>query len=150
MKLIADLKSWASKIEDTLKNMWSKAPKFVDVADTVLTFVGPVLETAFTIEAGSAAGAAVTAVISKAQRDLAAAGALISTIGPTPSVKGVIAGVQSNLAGLLTSSQISDPTSVANINLVLNELAALANAFPAPALPASTAGASGQQKAVTA
>jgi hypothetical protein len=92
-----------------------------------------------TFEAGQPAGAAVGAVISKIQQDLTAAAGLIKVVGPDPTVRNMILGVQSDLADLLKAGQISNSKSVSNINLVMNELAALAEAFPATTQAASTA-----------
>ena len=128
--LVKDTESVASKIEHELEVLWTKAPTAEAVISTTLTYVGPLLETVVTVEAGAAAGTAVTAVINKAEQDLVAAKALITTVGPTPSIASLISGVSNNLSSLLTAANISDPKSVATVKLVISELAAVASAFP--------------------
>jgi hypothetical protein len=137
MSFITALESFASKVEKEFEELWGKAPSLATIASTTLTFVGPILETVVTVEDGSAAGTAVTAVINKVEMDLSAVKGLLTVVGPTVSVKGLISGAQNDLASLLSAAQITDPKSVANVTLVINELAALATAFPSTA-PAPT------------
>jgi len=106
-----------------------------------LTFVGPILETVVEVTEGPAVDAAVTLVINAAERDLIAAKALITAVGPTLSVKSLLAGVSSDLGGLLTAAQVTNPTSASNVKLVVGELNALVNAFPVAAGTASTTAA---------
>lgn len=129
MSIFTDIESWASKFEKDLEKLWTKAPTLTQVALTTLTFAGPVLETIFTIYAGQAGGAAVTAVITTAEQDLTAAQGLITTIGPTVSVASLIAGVSTDLSSLLTAGHVTDATNVANITLIVKELAALATSL---------------------
>lgn len=133
MSFISALETFASKVEKDIEKLWSKAPSFSTVLSTTITFVGPILETLVTITAGQAAGTLTTTIVNKIQQDLLAVKGLISVIGPTPSVKNILLGVQSDLSSLLTATQVSDPKSVANINLVISELNALVGAFPDPA-----------------
>jgi hypothetical protein len=139
MGLIADLKSFASKFEQDLDKLWSKAPKVEQIAETTITFVGPILEDIFTVAGDGPAAAIVGDVVSKAEQDLTAVKALLTTTGATPSVGGIIAGVAANLGTLEAAANISDPKTVSNINLVVNELNALVAAFPKAATPVSTA-----------
>jgi hypothetical protein len=131
--IIKEVETFASKAEKELAKLWSKAPKFTDVALTTLTYVGPILETVFTIEGGTAAGAAATLVITKVQQELTAAKGLISAVGPTLSVQSLLSGISDDLQQLLIAANITNPASVANVNLVIGELKALVNAFPVPA-----------------
>lgn len=131
MSFITKLESFAAKVEKEFAALWGKAPSLTTIASTTLTFVGPILETVITVEAGAAAGAAVTTVINKVESDLAAVKGLLTVVGPTVSVKGLITSAQADLSSLLTAAQITNPASVANVTLVINELEALATAFPA-------------------
>jgi hypothetical protein len=137
MFFIKDLESFAAKAEQDLAKLWSKAPSFTDIALTTLTYVGPVLETVFTIEAGAPTGALVTAAITKAEQDLTAARGLINTIGPTLSVRSLVSGVATDLGSILPAANVTDAASVANLKLVIGELSALANSFPVPAAAAA-------------
>jgi hypothetical protein len=140
MSFIKDLETFASKMEKEIEKLWGAAPKFETVALTTLTFVGPVLETVISLEGGPIAGNAATAIINKAETDLTAASSLVTAIGPTLSVKNLILGVQTSLSSLLTASQVKNPTSVADVTLIVKELAALVAAFPptpAVAIPAA-------------
>lgn len=130
MSFITKLESFASTVEKDLENLWGKAPSLETIAATTLTYVGPILEEIVTVEGGPVAGAAVTAVVNKVEQDLAAVKGLLTVVGPTVSVKGLISGAQADLSSLLTTAQIKDPKSVANVTLVVNELEALATSFP--------------------
>jgi hypothetical protein len=130
MSFIKDLESFASKFEKDLEALWKKAPAVEKVAETTITFVGPILETIFTLAGDGPAATVVGDIVSKAQQDLTAASALLSTIGPTPSVAGVISGVATNVASLETAANITDPKVVADIALVVKELQAVVAAFP--------------------
>ena len=121
--------AWAEK---ELAKLFSEAPKIEQVIDTTLKYVGPVLQTIVTSEAGSAAGAAVASVIKEAQSDLTAVSGLVYDFGPTPTAASVLASVQSNLSALLTAGHISNPTNVAALTKVASELGALVAAV-APA-----------------
>lgn len=137
MSFIKDLESFASKFENELEKLWNKAPSLETVALTTLTFVGPILETVFTIEGGSAVGNAVTTAINVAEQDLTAAKALITAIGPTVSVQSLISGVISDLSGLLKAAKVTNPTSVSNVTLVVSELNALVAALSTPTASAT-------------
>jgi hypothetical protein len=137
--LIKDVDSFASKFEKELAKLWSKAPTIEATAATVLEFVAPLIETIFTVEAGAAAGTAVTATLNAIEQKLVAAKGLITAIGVTPTFTGVISGVQSDLSDLLALGGIKDTASVANAKLVLSELTALLSALPVSVPIAPTA-----------
>lgn len=123
--------AWAEK---QLAKLSTEAPKIEQVADTVLTYAGPALQTIVTLEAGAPAGAIVAKVVQQAQADLTAASGLIYDFGATPSAGSVIASVQSNLSTLLAAGHITDAGSVATANKIVNELGALVAAIvPTPA-----------------
>ncbi len=129
---ITDIESFASKFEQELAKLWGKAPTIAATASTVLQFAAPLVETAITIEAGAAAGAAATVVLNTVEQKLVAAQGLITAIGVTPTLTNVISGVQSDLTDLLSAGGIKDASSVTNVKLVLNELTALLNSLPKP------------------
>lgn len=117
---------WAEK---ELSKLFKDAPKIEQVADAILTYVGPALQTVVTIEAGAPAGALVGKVIREAQSDLTAASGAMYDFGATPSVGSIINGVKDNLAALLAAGHVSNPASVANVNQVVNELDVLVTAL---------------------
>ena len=117
---------WAEK---ELAKLFKDAPKIVQVADAILTYVGPALQTIVTIEAGAPAGALIGKVIREAQSDLTAASGAIYDFGATPSAGSIINGVKNNLAALLAAGHVSNPASVANVNQVVNELDVLVTAL---------------------
>ena len=138
---IKDIKTFAAKIEAELAKLWVAAPTLAQVVSTTLTFVGPVLQAVVTAEAGSAAGTVVGSVIATAQQDLTAVKGLITTVGPTPTVASLLNGVKADLASLLGAAKISNPASVSNVTLVINELEALVDAFPVTSAAATPAAA---------
>ena len=137
--IIKDVESFASKFEKELAKLWSKAPSVAAVASTVLQFVAPLIETAFTIESGAAAGSAVTSLLNTVEQKLVAAQGLITAIGATPTLTAVIAGVESDLTDLLSLGGFKNSTTQANIQLVLKEIQALLGALPTAGTPAATA-----------
>jgi hypothetical protein len=127
--------AWAEK---TLEKMYNEAPKIEQIAGTVLTYVGPALQTVVTAYAGTPTGAIVGKVIGQAQSDLTAASGLIYDFGPHPSVSSIISSVQTNLSALLTAGHVTSTKSVDAVNKVNNELNVLVAAIgkaisPAPA-----------------
>ena len=128
---------WAEK---ELNKLFGFAPKIEQVADTVLTYVGPALQTVVTLEAGAPAGTIVEKVIQKAQSDLTAVSGLIYDFGANPTIGSIIASVKTNLSALLAAGHVTNPTSVAGMNQVIGELDTLAtaiiNASAAPLAPA--------------
>ncbi len=132
-KIAAAEHTFAAWAEKTLEALFTEAPKIEQVASTILTYVGPAIQTIVTAEAGGAAGTAVSAVLKQAQSDLTAVSGLIYDFGATPSAANIINAVKSNLSALLTASHITNPTSVATITKVTTELNTLATAITAPA-----------------
>ena len=135
--IIKDVESFASKFEKELAKLWSKAPSVAAVASTVLQFVAPLIETAFTIEAGAAAGAGVTSLLNTVEQKLVAAQGLITAIGATPTLTAVIAGIESDLTDLLSLGGFKNSMTQSNIQLVLKEIQALLGALPTATTPAA-------------
>lgn len=121
--------AWAEKTLQTIENV---APSIEKVAGTVLTYVGPALQTIVTAEAGAPAGSVVGKVIGQAQSDLTAASSLIYDFGASPSVTSIVGSVKDNLGTLLTAGHVTNATSVSTVTKVVGELAALIAALPAP------------------
>lgn len=129
-RIISDAKSWGSKIESMFKKVLSNAPTWTRIAQTTLTFLGPLLETVVTAEAGPIAGAALTAALTKIQNDLTAANALVSAVGPSPTLATFLSGLQSDLATLEKDFNITNPASISTINLIVSELEGLISSMP--------------------
>ena len=117
---------WAEK---ELGKLYGQAPKIEQVAGTVLTYVGPALQTVVSLEAGAPAGAIVGKVIQDAQSDLTAASGLVYDFGANPTIGSIIASVKTNLSALLTAGHVTNPASVAGVNQVIGELGILATAI---------------------
>ncbi|MGD0511584.1 MAG: hypothetical protein ABSA33_07155, partial [Candidatus Micrarchaeaceae archaeon] len=137
MNLFKDLEnpehSFAAWAEKELEKIEGEAPTIEKVAASVLTYVGPALQTVVTAEAGGAGGAIVGKVISTAQGALTAAGSLIYDFGAVPSVASIFGSVKSNLSALLTAGDVTGAKSVATVNKVMNEISLVASAI-APAV----------------
>jgi hypothetical protein len=124
---------WAEK---ELAKLFKDTPKIEQVADAILTYVGPALQTIVTLEAGAPAGALVGKVVREAQSDLTAASGVIYDFGASPSVGSIINAVKENLATLTAAGHITNPSSVANVNQVVSELEVLVTALnKIPATP---------------
>jgi hypothetical protein len=140
--LITEEHTFAAWAEKELAKLNQEAPTIEKIADTVLTYAGPALQTVVTAEAGTAAGALVGKALTTAQSDPIAASGLINDFGATPSVASVIGSVQTNLSALLTATNVVSATSKATVGKVVTELGSLVAAFPvvaavvAPAAPA--------------
>lgn len=118
--------AWAEK---ELTKLVGAEPKIEAIADTILKYVGPALQTIVTASAGSAAGTIVGKVVTEAQSDITALSGLIYDFGATPSAASVAASIQSNLGTLLTAGHVTDTASVATVTKVTSELGALATAL---------------------
>jgi hypothetical protein len=133
--------SFAAWAEKELQKLEGAAPTIEKIADTVLTYVGPALQTVVTLEAGSAAGAQVAKVIGTVQSDLTAASGLITDFGAIPSVTSILGSVATNLSALLTAIEVKNPTTVATITKVVGEVqileAAIAALIPVTTPPAA-------------
>jgi hypothetical protein len=117
---------WAEK---ELSQLFNAAPKIEQVADAVLTYAGPALQTIVTLEAGAPAGVLVGKVIQEAQSDLTAASGVIYDFGPSPSAASLIDSVKANLSALLTAGHVTNSTSVSSVNQVISELDILVTAL---------------------
>ena len=132
--------SFAGWAEKELAKLFKDTPRIEHVADAILTYVGPALQTIVTLEAGAPAGALVGKVIREAQSDLTAASGVIYDFGASPSVGSIINSVKENLAALTAAGHITNPSSVANVNQVVSELEVLVTALSKiPATPAPPA-----------
>ena len=117
--------SWAEK---ELQKLEGDAPTIEKVADTVLAYVGPALQTVVTIEAGGPAGVLVGKIISTAQADLVAASGLITDFGATPSVASVLSAVSANLKPILTATGVKSSKTTATVTKIIGEVDTLAAA----------------------
>ena len=131
MSLVTELHTFTSWAEKELQKIEGEAPTIERVASTVLTYVGPALQTIVSVEAGAPAGAIVGKVVAQAQSDLTAAGSLIYDFGANPSAGSIISGVSTNLSALLTAGHVTNSTSIATVTKVVSELGAIASLIPA-------------------
>lgn len=125
--------AWAEK---ELTKLIGEAPTFLQIADTTLTYAGPILQTVLASAGQSAAATEVGTIVNQSLSDITVVRAVIQDAGPVPSAKAILQSTQTNLSGLLTAGHISNPASVALVNKLLAEFAALLAAFPAPAVAA--------------
>jgi hypothetical protein len=119
----------------------SEMPKIVAIADKILPYVSLLLQTVIGAEAGQPAATEAGVILAKAQSDLDIANAVIYDTGATPTAVSAITAVATNLKGVLTAAQISNPTSVATVTKAVSELGTLVAAFPATALAPLASGA---------
>lgn len=135
MNIIKDLKSFASKVESAFKKLFGNSATWIEIAQGVLTYAGPVLITAVSVEGGAPAGSAVSAVLSVIKTDLATALAALTSANAATTVPGLLASIQSNLPALLAAIKVENPALVskveAAVSLLTPEIDALIAAMPA-------------------
>ena len=136
MSFITVLESDIRKAEKVLAVWWGKEPAFENVLSIGINTVGIALETVFTLENNGPASTLVGNIVSKAQQELLAVNALVTTVGPNPTSKSVLVGIATDLGGLETAANITNSKSKAAVGLAVNTVNALVNSFPAtPAAP---------------
>lgn len=108
-------------------------PKIEQIADTVFEYVIPGLQIILAAEGGPAAAAVVNSIATEAQKTLLVVSALIHDFGPNPTASSMLTAVQANLTNLLTAGHITNPTSVAKLQKVVNTVGVIATSFATPA-----------------
>jgi hypothetical protein len=119
--------SFFKSIESEFKKIFGSTT-WEKTAETTLTLISPLLETAVALTTGEPAAAALTAVIAKVQAALAAAVKVLSDVqaGKATSTSAVqtisttLTAVQSDLQTLLTAGQIKNPATQAKITAIMN------------------------------
>lgn len=111
-----------SKIEGWFSKVFSKAPSWQQTASATLTVAAPLLETIVTLSAGEGAGEEVGKIVAEVQSDMAAASALITSSGPTPTLNSVLGSITGNLGALLTAGHIKDPGTLEKVTSVVNTI----------------------------
>ena len=131
MSFFTDLESVASKIEKEFEKLYGEAPTILAVTSSTLTYLGPLLQTIVTLTAGAPAGSETAKLLAVIKSDLVTATQVVTTVGQSPSLTSLLNGIQSNLGALLAAAKISNPNSVAEIEvaigLVAKEFAALSS-----------------------
>lgn len=136
MSFISVIESEIAKAEKVLASWWGKEPAFSNILSIGVNTVGIALETVFTLENNGPASTLVGDIVSKAQQEILAVNTLVTTVGPTPTAKNMLAGVATDIGGLETAANITNPKSKAAVSLAVNTVNALVNSFPAtPAVP---------------
>lgn len=127
------MKTFFSKIEAFFKKVFGST-NWERTASATLTVIAPLLTTVITLTAGEPAAAAVSAVITDVQNDLAAASALIGAADSNPTLTGIFSAITTNLNGLLSAAEIKNPTTQEQVNsvvgTVLGEIEAIVSVIP--------------------
>lgn len=131
--------TFASWLEIEYAKLYKATPAITHVADVIIKYAVPAISLIVSAEVGPGAGAEVQAVGIEAQKDLLVASSLIYDFGPNPKAADLIAGVSSNLTGLISAGHVTNAQSVANVTKVANTVAALAQALTPPVVAAATA-----------
>jgi hypothetical protein len=100
------------------------------VESTGITIAGAGLETVFTLEGNGPASTLVGDIVSKAQQELLAVKSLTAAVGPNLTAKSILAGVSTDVGTLEQAANITNPKSVAAINLAISTINALVAAYP--------------------
>jgi hypothetical protein len=120
------LKTIFESIESDFAKLFSKAPTVLQVVETDIAVVAPVVETIIALTGNEAAAAAITVVVNQVEVDLTTALTVIKTSGSSPNVKSVLQAVVANLGSILSAGDIKDAATLAKVeaavNLVVSEL----------------------------
>ena len=120
------LKTIFESIESDFAKIFSKAPTVLQVVETDIAVVAPVVETIIALTGNEAAAAAITVVVNQVEVDLTTALTVIKTSGSSPNVKSVLQAVVANLGSILSAGDIKDSATLAKVeaavNLVVSEL----------------------------
>jgi hypothetical protein len=128
-------------LEKELAALEGKAPTIERVIDAGLSYIGPVLQIGLAAVGEAPVAAAVGTVIAKAHSDLAAASALVTDFGATPTAASIFASVKTNLSSLLTAGQVTSTTAVAAVTKAVNEVGLLGSAVQTAATAIAAAAA---------
>ena len=142
------ISSFFSKIGTEFKKLFGKAPAFEQIAQSVITYVSPILLTVLTF-----ADPAIEPIVSKAvsivQADLATVSTVVKdgavTAGSTgaATVEAALASINSNLTGLLSVAEVKNSNKIveitAAVNSVTTEVDTLLNNIPTAATPSPAA-----------
>ena len=137
---IKDIESFAAKVEAAFKKLFGEAPSWIVIAQSVLTYLGPIVVMILTIGGGAALGDEANRIIADIKADLATALAVASTAAAATGLPTLLAGIQMQLPTLLAALKVSNPASLSRIEnyvaIIDTELTALLGAAPAFATPA--------------
>jgi hypothetical protein len=136
--LFSDLKSDFKKIENLFVLFFKKVPSFLQVAETDLAFVAPVINTIVTLLEGPTVDAEVAQVIATVQNDLVLATKFVQAADTSANLSDVLNSIIANLQGLLTLAGVKNSTSVSQVTAyvtgIVGEIQAILAALPqAPA-----------------
>jgi hypothetical protein len=135
--VIKDLESFGAKAEAAFKKLFGEAPSWIAIAQSVLTYLGPVVVTILTLGGGVALGDEANTIIASIKTDLATALAVTSTADAATNVPKLLEGIQGQLPALLAAVKVSNPASLSaiesDVSIVSAELTALLNAVPVAA-----------------
>ncbi len=132
--IIKDVESFAAKVEAAFKKLFGSAPTWINVAQGVLTYLGPIAVTILTVGGGPALGDAANVIIGDIKSDLATALATVKTVDAATSLPNLLTGIQAQLPALLDAIKVSNPSVVSKVesytSVIDTELTALLNAMP--------------------
>ena len=137
--VIAKITFW-HRVENALKKIFGST-SWEQTATSVLTYVGPLVQTLVTLAAGGPAGALVGAAVATAKSDLGIAAAVVSGATSTPAANDValfvnaMNSVKANLTGILSAAEVKNSgkqSEITNaVNLIVGELDACLQNVPA-------------------
>jgi len=132
--------SFFGSIGKFFKKAFGSEQTWERIASTALTVVAPLTETIVGLTAGEPAGAAVAAIMTEIQNDLAAVNAVVNTAGgSSATVESTLKSVIANLQSLLTAGHIKDPATLSKVTVIVNTLTAEIEAI-LQAMPTVSAG----------
>lgn len=118
MKLFADLKSVASKVEAAFEKLFQEEPKIEAVVVSTISAVAPFVVAIAAATGSEPEAAAIAGVVSIIKSDLAAVQVTLNEAGAgtaNVSAKSLLAAINANLASLLTAGFIKDAATQAKV-----------------------------------
>jgi hypothetical protein len=133
-------KFW-DKVETAFKKLFGSA-SWEKTTSSVLTYVGPLLETLLSLT-DPAVAPLVTGIVNTVQSDLATVSAVVSGATATPpanelqAVTNALGSIQTNLAALLSAAGVKNSANAAQltavVDTIIGEVKAIAENIPATA-----------------
>ena len=126
-KVEGEVKTFAHDAEEVLQKLFLEEPKIEQVVVTTISVVAPTVVAITAATGNEPEAAAITAIVSLVQSDLAAVQITMNQAGAgtaNVSAKSTLAAINANLAQLLTAGFIKNPTTLATVTKYVQSITA--------------------------
>jgi hypothetical protein len=146
---LSGLKTFFEKVWAELKKLFKSGATWEKVAQSVITYAAPLVETIVGLAAGTAAEALVTRIINTVQSDMATVSVVAQGAAVAPgstdaaTVEAALNSIKTNLSELLEAAEVKSAATGSKItaaaNLIIGEVEALLSNLPQTTTPATPA-----------